>query len=46
VPRDGKAGGRGLANMRSRAEKLGGVCTVGSGPHGGTVVEWHVPLSP
>jgi signal transduction histidine kinase len=46
VKRDGKAGGRGLANMRSRAEKLGGAFTVGPGPHGGTVVEWHVPLSP
>lgn len=46
VQRGGRGGGRGLANMRSRAEKLGGAFTVGPGPHGGTVVEWHVPLSP
>ena len=46
VQGDGKAGGRGLANMRFRAEKLGGVFSVGPGPHGGTVVEWHVPLNP
>jgi signal transduction histidine kinase len=38
------SGGRGLANMRSRAERLGGAFSVGQGPHGGTVVEWHVPL--
>jgi signal transduction histidine kinase len=46
VQGEGKAGGRGLANMRFRAEKLGGVFSVGPGPHGGTVVEWHVPLKP
>jgi signal transduction histidine kinase len=46
VQRGAKSGGRGLDNMKSRAEKLGGVCHIGPGPHGGTVVEWHVPLNP
>ena len=33
----------GLANMRLRAEKLGGRCAVTSEPAGGTTVEWSVP---
>jgi signal transduction histidine kinase len=43
---DTPTGGRGLANMRARAEKLGGTVAIGPGPHGGTVVEWRVPLGP
>ena len=35
--------GYGLRNMRERAERLGGHCTISSGPDG-TVVEWAVPL--
>jgi signal transduction histidine kinase len=35
--------GYGLRNMRERAERLGGQCTISSGPDG-TVVEWEVPL--
>ena len=38
-------GGRGLGNMKARAEKLGGSCVVTEGPHGGTVLEWRVPLA-
>jgi len=37
-------GGRGVANMRQRAEALGGDVTVGSRPVGGTEVRWSVPL--
>jgi signal transduction histidine kinase len=33
----------GLRNMRTRAERLGGRCTIGSGPNGGTRVLWTVP---
>ena len=33
----------GLANMRQRAERLGGWCTVSSSPGEGTTVEWSVP---
>jgi signal transduction histidine kinase len=33
----------GLANMRQRAERLGGWCTVSSCPGEGTTVEWSVP---
>jgi signal transduction histidine kinase len=37
----------GLANMRSRAEDLGGGCTIGPGPHDrGTHVHWSVPTEP
>ena len=34
----------GLSNMRQRAERLGGRCTITSAPGGGTTVEWSVPL--
>ncbi|GAA3771764.1 two-component system sensor histidine kinase [Streptomyces coacervatus] len=39
-------GGRrsGLRNMAERAEQLGGALEFGSGPAGGTVLVWHVPL--
>jgi PAS domain S-box-containing protein len=41
----GEAGpGNGLANMRDRAEALGGVCDVTSSSTGGTVLEWRVPV--
>ena len=47
---DGAAGGgrprpsAGLDNMRARAADLGGTCTVGPRPGGGTLVDLHVPL--
>jgi signal transduction histidine kinase len=34
----------GLANMRSRAEELGGTLTLSRGEPGGTVLEWRVPM--
>jgi signal transduction histidine kinase len=38
------AGGRGLANMRRRAERLGGALTVEPSPAGpGTRVSWRAP---
>src|SRR3546814_12225590 len=40
--------GKGLSNMQSRAEALGGSFALHPGPGAGTVVEWRVPqrLSP
>jgi signal transduction histidine kinase len=38
-------GGRGLGNLRSRAEKCRGTLTVGPGQSGGTVVELCIPLA-
>ena len=38
------AGGRGLGNLRQRAESLGGTCLISAASRGGTVVEWVVPL--
>lgn len=35
----------GLSNMRQRAERLGGRCTVTSEPGAGTTIEWSVPAS-
>ncbi|MEO6712960.1 MAG: sensor histidine kinase [Mycobacteriales bacterium] len=37
--------GNGLANMASRAERLGGSFVVGAGEDGGTTLRWSVPLS-
>jgi two-component system sensor histidine kinase DevS len=37
--------GRGLANLRSRAVRLGGACSISSGVGTGTVVEWSVPVA-
>ena len=37
--------GRGLGNMRSRAERHEGWFELSSSPSGGAVVGWHVPLS-
>ncbi|MGW9211613.1 sensor histidine kinase [Embleya sp. NPDC055664] len=34
----------GLANMRERAETLGGTCTFGPAPDHGALLEWRVPL--
>jgi PAS domain S-box-containing protein len=36
--------GDGLANMRERAEALGGRCDVKSRSAGGTILEWRVPV--
>jgi signal transduction histidine kinase len=36
--------GMGLANMRARAERLGGACDVVPGDFGGTRVTWRVPV--
>ncbi len=36
----------GLRNMRHRAEKRGGECTIGPGPAGGTRVRWSIPVAP
>ena len=36
--------GNGLANMRQRAEELGGRCVVSSPVAGGTILEWRVPV--
>ena len=35
---------RGLANMRRRAEQVGGTCRITSPPEGGTLVHWTAPL--
>ena len=47
-PAEGSEGseGRGLVNLRQRAEKLGGVFTLGDNPGGGTILTWQVPLAP
>ncbi len=39
-------GGRGLRNMRTRAERLGGTCEITDGPDGGTELTWRVPAEP
>jgi two-component system, NarL family, sensor histidine kinase DevS len=36
--------GNGLANMRERAEGLGGRCEARSSRSGGTILEWRVPI--
>jgi signal transduction histidine kinase len=38
-------GGRGLRNMRERAEALGGVFSIQPADGGGTLLEWRVPLT-
>lgn len=43
--RVGASSGNGLPNMQARATELGGTCTIGPRPGGGTVVEWQVPVS-
>ncbi|MFF4505038.1 GAF domain-containing protein [Streptomyces sp. NPDC001401] len=44
IPPDGRRSG--LRNMGERARQLGGVLELGSPSEGGTVLTWHVPLSP
>ncbi|MGQ0824504.1 MAG: GAF domain-containing protein [Actinomycetota bacterium] len=39
-------GGSGLANLRSRATRLGGGLSIARGEGGGTVLEWRVPVTP
>ena len=39
-----RSGSLGLANMRTRAEQLGGHLTLGPAAGGGTELEWRVPL--
>jgi signal transduction histidine kinase len=43
-PDEKTEGGHGLANMRTRAERHHGHCTVEPGATAGTVIEWCVPL--
>ncbi len=40
-----RPGGLGLANLRSRAEKLHGSCTVEHPARGGTTLVWEVPVT-
>ena len=40
---DDVVGGRGLTNLASRAEELGGTFEVRRGPDGGARLEWNVP---
>jgi signal transduction histidine kinase len=42
----GRPGGVGIPSMRERAEELGGTCTVGGRPGGGTRVAVRLPLQP
>jgi signal transduction histidine kinase len=42
-PPESAAGGRGLSNLRSRAEKLGGIFEAQAADGGGTRVVWSVP---
>jgi signal transduction histidine kinase len=35
----------GLANMKHRAERLGGSCEISNPPEGGTRVHWVAPLT-
>jgi signal transduction histidine kinase len=39
------ADGRGLRNMRTRAERLGGSLELGTSREGGTRLIWHIPLT-
>ncbi len=43
IPADNKRHS-GLANMRRRAEQIGGACRITSLPEGGTLVHWTAPL--
>jgi signal transduction histidine kinase len=42
---DGPSAGNGIRNMSTRAENLGGTCTISRRDPHGTIVEWRVPLS-
>jgi signal transduction histidine kinase len=37
--------GGGLADLRQRAEAIGGTLTIGDGPGGGTRLRWAAPLT-
>ncbi|MEO7556007.1 MAG: ATP-binding protein, partial [Acidimicrobiales bacterium] len=39
-----RGGGRGLANMHARADKLGGTVTIAAAPGGGTIVAFEAPI--
>ena len=41
-----RAGGKGLANMQTRAARLGGSLQATTGLTGGTVIDWRVPAGP
>lgn len=43
---DTPSSGRGLKNIRQRAERLGGNMELGKSREGGTRLTWHVPLEP
>ncbi|MFV2039512.1 MAG: PAS domain-containing sensor histidine kinase [Acidimicrobiales bacterium] len=43
-PTNPRAEGRGLANLASRAQSLGGICVFGHAPTGGSSLEWRVPV--
>lgn len=43
-PGDGRSAGLGLANLRQRAERLGGTSAIGGSELGGTLLRWQVPL--
>ena len=43
LPAELRAGGRGMANMKARASRLGGTFTTAPGRPSGTVLEWRVP---
>jgi signal transduction histidine kinase len=42
IPAEGRRSG--LTNLARRAERLGGTFVIGSGPQGGAVVTWSVPV--
>ena len=44
-PGPARPGGRGLANLASRAEELGGSSTLEPGPTGGSRLVWRAPLA-
>jgi signal transduction histidine kinase len=44
-PDAARRGGRGLANLSTRAERLGGTFALDARPEGGTVARWRVPLA-
>jgi signal transduction histidine kinase len=43
LPPQRRVGGKGLANMETRAARLGGAMLARPGTQGGTVIEWRVP---
>jgi signal transduction histidine kinase/ligand-binding sensor domain-containing protein len=43
---EGRARGRGLANVQGRLERIGGRCDCRSAPGAGTTLEFRVPLDP